>query len=47
MSEKVIKRHVVGVDVGTELTTYAVVDIQGGILAKESLRTSDYPNVND
>lgn len=47
MSEKVIKRHVVGVDVGTEFTTYAVVDIQGGILAKESLRTSDYPNVND
>lgn len=47
MSEKGIKRHVVGVDVSTELTTYAVVDLQGGIIAKQSLRTSDYSNVNE
>jgi glucokinase len=47
MSENGIKRHVVGVDVSTELTTYAVVDLQGGIIAKQSLRTSDYSNVNE
>jgi glucokinase len=47
MSENVVKRHVIGVDINTEQTTYAVVDIQGGILAKESFRTSDYPNVNE
>ena len=47
MSENGIKKHVVGVDVSTELTTYAVVDLQGGIIAKQSLRTSDYSNVNE
>ena len=47
MSENIIKRHVVGVDVGTEQTTYAIVDVQGGILAKESFPTMDYPNVNE
>lgn len=47
MNENVVKRHVVGVDVSTELTTYAVVDILGGIIAKESFPTFDYPNVNE
>ncbi len=47
MSENTIKRHVVGIDVSPEVTTYAVVDIQGGIQAKESFRTTDYPNVNE
>ncbi|MBQ9232194.1 MAG: ROK family protein [Prevotella sp.] len=47
MNENVIKRHVVGVDISTELTTYAVVDILGGIIAKESFPTFDYPNVNE
>ncbi|MBQ9678742.1 MAG: ROK family protein [Prevotella sp.] len=47
MNENVAKRHVVGVDVSTELTTYAVVDILGGIIAKESFPTFDYPNVNE
>lgn len=47
MDENTIKRHVVGVDISTELTTYAVVDLQGGIIAKESFPTSDYTNVNE
>ncbi len=47
MSDNTIKRHVVGVDVSTDLTTYAIVDVQGMILAKESFPTSDYPNVNE
>ena len=42
-----IKRHVVGVDIGPELTTYAIVDVRGGILAKENFHTSDYQNVNE
>ena len=42
-----IKRHVVGVDVNTELTTYAVVDVLGGIMAKESFPTFDHPDVNE
>lgn len=46
MSEK-IKRHVVGVDVNTGFTTYAVVDVLGGIVAKEKFSTFDYTDVND
>lgn len=46
MGEK-IKRYVIGVDINTELTSYAVVDILGGIIAKEKFHTFDYPNVND
>ena len=46
MSEK-IKRHVVGVDVNTGFTTYAIVDVLGGIMAKESFRTFDYSDVNE
>ena len=47
MDGNIIKRHVVGIDISTELTTYAVVDLQGGILAKESFPTTDYTNVNE
>ena len=47
MNENIIKRHVVGVDVSVDLTTYAIVDMQGGILAKETFATSDYLNVNE
>ena len=47
MSENIVKRHVVGVDVSTDVTTYAIVDVQGGILAKETFCTSDYQNVNE
>ena len=36
MDRNIIKRHVVAIDISTEQTTYAVVDLQGGILAKES-----------
>lgn len=42
-----IKTRVVGVDVGVVFTTYAVVDIRGNILAKDHIRTADYPDVND
>lgn len=46
MTEK-IKRYVVGVDVNTEFTTYAVVDVLGDIMAKERFRTFDYMDVNE
>lgn len=45
MDENTIKRHVVAIDISTNFTTYAVVDLQGGILAKESFLTSDCSNV--
>ena len=47
MDRNIIKRHVVAIDISTEQTTYAVVDLQGGILAKESFPTADYAHVNE
>ena len=42
-----IKRKVVGVDISNELTTYAIVDVRGNILAEDSFPTQDYPDVNN
>ena len=42
-----IKTRAVGVDIGVEFTTYAVVDIRGFIIAEDRIHTPDYPNVND
>ena len=42
-----IKTKVVGVDISNELTTYAIVDVRGNILAEDSFPTSDYPDVNN
>lgn len=48
MNEKYsIKSRVVGVDIGVEFTTYALVDIRGFILAEDRIRTQDFPDVND
>ena len=44
---KTVKTRVVGVDIGVEFTTYAVVDIRGFIIAEDRIHTPDYPNVND
>ena len=42
-----IKTKVVGVDISNELTTYAIVDVRGNILAEDSFPTQDYPDVNN
>lgn len=42
-----LKTRVVGVDICPEQTTYALVDIRGNILAKESFPTFDYPDITD
>ena len=47
MEEYSIKTKVVGVDISNERTTYAIVDIRGNILAKDSFDTSLYPDVNE
>lgn len=44
---KAVKTKVVGVDIGVEFTTYAIVDIRGFIIAEDRIHTPDYPNVND
>lgn len=40
------KTRVFGVDISNECTTYALVDIRGNILAKDSFSTCDYPDAS-
>ena len=47
MEEYKIKTKVVGVDISNELTTYAIVDIRGNIIAEESFPTCGYSDVNN
>ena len=47
MEEYNIKTKVVGVDISNELTTYAIVDIRGNIIAEESFPTCGYSDVNN
>ena len=42
-----MKKKVIGIDVGVNTTTLAIVDIRGNILARDSFPTSEYPNVNN
>lgn len=46
MNQSKVKKRVVGVDISLDLTTYAIVDVRGNILAKESFPTQDYPEIN-
>ena len=47
MEDNNIKTKVVGVDISMEITTYAMVDVRGNILAEDSFPTEDYPDVNN
>lgn len=42
MLGNVIKRRVIGIDVGVEKTSIALVDLRGTILAEDTLKTQDY-----
>ena len=42
-----VKHLVVGIDISIDLTTYAVVDLRGNIIAQDTFKTSDYPNIED
>lgn len=47
MGEDNVKTRVVGVDISNELTTYAIVDIRGNIIAEDCFSTTEYQYVND
>ena len=47
MEEDNLKTRVVGVDISNELTTYAIVDIRGNIIAEDSFVTIDYQDINN
>lgn len=44
---KMMKTRVVGVDIRIDVTTYAIVDIRGTIIAIDHFSTSDYPIVSE
>ena len=46
MGEFNIKTRVIGVDLGVDVTTLAIVDIRGNIIAHDVLLTSVYKDVN-
>ena len=47
MTNSVIKTRVVGIDIGVNETSIAIVDLRGTILAQDTLKTSDFPLVDD
>ena len=47
MTNSVIKTKVVGIDIGVNETSIAIVDLRGTILAQDTLKTSDFPLVDD
>ena len=47
MDQTTVKKRVVGVDISLEETTYAVVDVRGNILDRDSLATEDYPDISN
>ena len=47
MSDSIVKKRVVGVDISLDATTYAVVDVRGNIIVKDSFATEDYPDINN
>ena len=40
------KKRVIGVDISLEETSFAVVDVRGNIIARSSLPTEEYPEIN-
>ena len=40
-----VKKRVIGVDISLAATSYAIVDVRGNILAKDSFPTEDYPEI--
>ena len=40
-----VKKRVIGVDVSLDTTSYAIVDVRGNILVKESFPTEEYPEI--
>ena len=45
MDQKTVKKRVIGVDVSLDTTSYAIVDVRGNILVKESFPTEEYPEI--
>ena len=46
MGQETIKKRVVGIDISLDVTTYAIVDVKGDVIAMDSFPTMDYPEIN-
>ena len=46
MEEPIIKTRVVGVDIRNAITSYAIVDVRGNIIAMKQFPTQEYPDAN-
>lgn len=42
----IVKTKVIGIDINIRLTSIAIVDLRGTVLAKDGMFTADYPDVN-
>ena len=47
MIQNTIKTRVVGIDISIDRTVYAIVDMRGNILGRDSFPTTDFDNAND
>ena len=47
MQSTTIKRKVIGIDISSEHTTLAIVDIRGNIIAQSNFSTLLYPDINE
>ena len=45
MDQGTVKKRVIGVDISLDTTSYAIVDVRGNMLAKDSFPTEDYPEI--
>ena len=45
MNEGTVKKRVIGVDISLDATSYAIVDVRGNIIARDSFPTEDYPEI--
>lgn len=45
MDKGTVKKRVIGVDISLNATSYAIVDVRGNILAKDSFPTEYYPEI--
>ena len=46
MNQSTVKKRVIGVDISLDKTTFAIVDVRGNILAKDSFPTEEYPIIS-
>ncbi len=46
MEQNTFKKRVIGVDIGTMRTSYAIVDVRGNVIAHNHFDTTDYPVIS-